>query len=75
MGSLRERSRKVIRQEDINPENIERIFQDLDENVKKIDKRRISQQTPLSSTAELADVVTSLNALLNALNASDLTED
>lgn len=72
---LRKRPFLVTKQEDINPEQLERIFKHVDDRILELDKRRVAQHTTLSDSALLADVITKVNSLITALNDSDLTED
>jgi len=72
---LRKRPFKVIKQEDISPEQLERIYSHYDDRILELDKRRIGQVPVVSTAATLSDVITRLNELLAKLNASDLTED
>lgn len=72
---LRKRPFKVVKQEDITPEHIERINQHYDDRILELDKRRITQTGALDTGAALSDVITTLNVLLAKLNLSDITED
>ncbi len=72
---LRKRPFKVHEQEDINPEQIERINQHYDDRILELDKRRVTQTSILADDALLADVIAKLNVLLEKLNLSDITED
>ena len=72
---LRKRPFKVVKDEDINPEQIERIHQHYDDRILELDKRRVTQTSTLADGALLADVIAKLNVLLAKLNLSDITED
>lgn len=58
---------------------IERNFQHIDDVIRKIDARRITQQTVVSEGSDDAETIQNLlaavNSLIAALNASDLTND
>ncbi len=72
---LRKRPFKVVKQEDINPEQIERINQHYDDRILELDKRRVTQTSIIDTNAALSDVIAKINDLLGKLNDSDLTED
>lgn len=75
MSKLAERSVRINREEDIVPEILERALQSIDDNFRRIDQRRIKQQTKLDMDASLENVIKTLNTLIDALNNSDFTED
>jgi len=75
MATLRKRSIVLKKDEEINVKNLEEIHRYYDDRIREIDSRRLSQQTELSDSATLANVITAFNALAVALNGSDLTED
>lgn len=75
MSKLKYRPLRLNRAEDINPTNIEKMLTAYDDNFRQLDRRRIAQMSALDTSAELSNVVTKLNDLIAALNASELTED
>ena len=72
---LKIRPFKITKKEDFTPENNEKAMQYFDEQFRTLDSRRITQQTELDSGALLADVITKVNTIIQALNSSDLTEE
>lgn len=75
MARLKERPIKITDKKDFTPEVNEKVMRHYDEQLRTLDLRRISQQSSVSDSAALADVISALNTLITALNQSDLTED
>lgn len=75
MTNLRKRPFQVMHAGDFNPDHIENIFRHYDDQLNKVDGRRISQIVSLAPTATLADVISKVNELIVALNESDLSND
>ena len=75
MANLPERHIKIREDKDLNAKNLERMIQLYDQNFRQLDGRRITQITQLSSGASLSDVISKVNELIAALNASDLTTE
>ena len=73
--ALAKRKRPIGKEEDVNAENLEEIFRDYDNKMQLIDARRIAQQTTVSDSATLADLITAVNTLIAALNGSELTDE
>lgn len=76
MAKLNARPYKNVKLEQTS---IERNFQHFDDIIRKIDERRISQQTTVSEgsddAATIQNLLAAVNSLIAALNASDLTND
>ncbi|MCB0302849.1 MAG: hypothetical protein KDI38_03630 [Calditrichaeota bacterium] len=76
MAKLNARPYKNVKLEQTS---IERNFQHLDDIIRKIDERRIAQQTTVSEgsddAATIQNLLAAVNSLIAALNASDLTND
>lgn len=76
MAKLNARPYKNVKLEQTS---IERNFQHLDDIIRKIDARRIAQQTAVSEgsddAATIQNLLAAVNSLIAALNASDLTND
>ena len=76
MAKLNARPYKNVKLEQTS---IERNFQHLDDIIRKIDERRIAQQTAVSEgsddAATIQNLLAAVNSLIAALNASDLTND
>lgn len=57
----------------------EKIFNQYDRNFKELDERRIPQQSIITAgstdSETIQNILTGLNALLRALNQSDLSEE
>lgn len=51
----------------------ERIYSHFDEQLQRLDDRRIGQITKLSSSADSATVIAKLNEIIDSLNSSELT--
>lgn len=75
MAVLSERPYKNIRPDDFNNETFEKVMKHQDENFRKLDSRRIAQVDTLASDATTDNIISKMNELINALNASDLTEE
>ena len=77
--SLGKRSVQIRRKEDITPENLEKALSDIEGNMKRLDQRRIAQLETVSEGSTDADTIqnllTGINAIINALNRSDLTNN
>ena len=73
--ALRKRPRPLKEETDITVENLEHSFRYIDDMLIDQDSRRIPVQVALaSSETDLAVIVSKLNALIAALNESELTE-
>lgn len=76
---LKRRPERLTKQEDINPDVIEKIFNHYDDRIRELDKRRIAQQTAVtegdSDSETITNLVSAINNLITALNASSLTEE
>jgi len=75
MAALDERPVKLIQEGDIGLQNMEKILNWNDEQLSKLDGRRIAQIAILDNTANLADVISKINEIITSLNGSDLTTD
>ena len=75
MGAIRKRPIRLKDDKNINVKELETIYQHYDDALVLLDRRRIAQQGLLDSGADAATIVTALNALIVALNASDLTDE
>lgn len=76
---LRKRPIRIDREEDIKPENLERLYTHYDERLSELDQRRIAQQSKVSAgstdSETIQNILTVLNNLIEALNESSLTEN
>lgn len=76
---LKRRPLKITQKEHIGPTNLERNFSHIDNQLIQLDDRRIAQQTEVSvgsdDAATIVNLTTAINNLIQALNASDLTDE
>jgi len=75
MTLLSERKLKNIRPADFNADSFENVMKDVDDKFRTLDNRRLTQIDVLSDSATSSDIITKINDLINALNASDLTNE
>lgn len=75
MPKLDPRPEDINKQEDINVPSLKKILNHYDDQLNKIDNRRLAQMTSISGSATLSDVISKLNSIISALNDSDFTED
>jgi len=75
MTLLPERKLKNIRPTDFNADSFENVMKDVDDKFRTLDNRRLTQIDVLSGSASSSDIITKINELINALNASDLTNE
>lgn len=76
---LKKRPIKFSKQEEINPDGLEKALSHFDARIIELDKRRIAQQSSISAGSSdsetISNLVAGVNAIITALNASSLTED
>ena len=75
---LRKRPLRILKEDDINPANLEKLFGHYEDRIKELDERRINQMSKASegSTTDetVSNILTALNNLIDALNKSSLTK-
>ena len=76
---LRKRPIRIYRDDDIKPENLERLYTHYDERLSELDQRRIAQQSEANEgstdSETIQNILTVLNSLIDALNKSSITEE
>jgi len=79
MSKYRQKPIILKQQRDVNPKNLEKVLQHIDNQIREQDNRRIKQQTSVTEGETDADtiqnILSSINKLIVALNKSELTED